>query len=49
MQHASGDYVPELKSQGFEISIVRTGNPHENAMMGSFLKTLKYEEVYLCE
>ena len=25
------------------------GNPYENAMMESFFKTLKYEEVYLCE
>jgi len=26
-----------------------TGNPYENAMMESFFKTLKHEEVYLCE
>ena len=26
-----------------------TGNPYENAIMESFFKTLKYEEVYLCE
>ena len=25
------------------------GNPYENAMMESFFKTLKYEEVYLIE
>jgi hypothetical protein len=25
------------------------GNVYENAMMESFFKTLKYEEVYLCE
>jgi len=25
------------------------GNPYENARMESFFKTLKYEEVYLCE
>jgi transposase InsO family protein len=24
-------------------------NPYENAMMESFFKTLKYEEVYLCQ
>ena len=29
--------------------MARTGNPYENAMMESFFKTLKYEEVYLCE
>jgi len=49
VQYASGDYVAELKSHGFEISMAQTGNPYENAMMESFFKTLKYEEVYLCE
>jgi putative transposase len=49
VQYASGDYVDELKSHGFEISMARAGNPCENAMMESFFKTLKYEEVYLCE
>ena len=49
VQYASGDYVDELKNHGFEISMARTGNPYENARMESFLKTLKYEEVYLCE
>ena len=29
--------------------MARAGNPYENAMMESFFKTLKYEEVYLCE
>ncbi len=33
----------------FEVSMARTGNPYENAMMESFFKTLKYEEVNLCE
>jgi len=49
VQYASGDYVAELKSHGFEISMARAGNPYENAMVESFFKTLKYEEVYLCE
>jgi len=49
VQYASGDYVAELKSHGFEISMARAGNPYENAMMESFFKTLKCEEVYLCE
>jgi transposase InsO family protein len=49
VQYASGDYVAELKSHGFEISMARAGNPYENARMESFFKTLKYEEVYLCE
>jgi len=29
--------------------MARAGNPYENAMMESFFKTLKYEEVYLYE
>ncbi len=49
VQYASGEYVEELKSHGFEISMARVGNPYENAVMESFFKTLKYEEVYLCE
>ena len=49
VQYASGDYVAEFKSHGFEISMARAGNPYENAVMESFFKTLKHEEVYLCE
>jgi transposase InsO family protein len=49
VQYASSEYVDELKSHGFEISMARTGNPYDNAMMESFFKTLKYEEVNLCE
>ena len=49
VQYASGDYVAELKSYGFIVSMARVGNPYENVMMESFFKTLKYEEVYLCE
>ena len=49
MQYASSEYVDELKRHGFQISMTRTGNPYENAMMEGFFKTLKYEEVYLWE
>jgi transposase InsO family protein len=49
VQYASHEYVDELKSCGFEISMAHVGNPYENAIMESFFKTLKYEEVYLCE
>jgi putative transposase len=49
VQYASSEYVDELKRHGFLISMARTGNPYENAIMESFFKTLKYEEVYLCE
>ena len=49
MQYASEEYTEEIKSYGFVISMARTGNPYENATMESFFKTLKHEEVYLCE
>ena len=49
VQYASSEYVDELKSHEFKISMARMGNPYENAMMESFFKTLKYEEVYLCD
>jgi len=49
VQYASSEYTDELKRYGFEISMARVGNPYENAMMESFFKTLKHEEVYLWE
>jgi len=49
VQYASNEYVDELKRHGFEISMAHAGNPYENAMMESFFKTLKHEEVNLCE
>ncbi len=49
MQYASSEYIDELKSHGFESSMAQRGNPYVNAMMESFIKTLKYEEVYLGE
>jgi transposase InsO family protein len=49
VQYASEEYRAELRNYGFEISMARAGNPYENARMESFFKTLKYEEVYLCE
>jgi len=49
VQYASDEYVAELQGRGFLVSMARAGNPYENAMMESFFKTLKYEEVYLCE
>jgi len=49
VQYASGEYMEELKRHGFLVSMARVGNPYDNAMMESFFKTLKYEEVNLCE
>jgi len=49
VQYASTEYVGELARHGFSISMARRGNPYENAVMESFFKTLKQEEVYLYE
>ena len=49
VQYASEEYIRELKRHGFVVSMSRTGNPYDNAMMESFFKTLKQEEVYLYE
>jgi len=46
-QYCSSVYVDRLQSHGFAISMSRSGNPYENARAESFIKTLKYEEVYL--
>ena len=34
---------------GIQISLSRRGNPYDNAKAESFMKTLKYEEVYRSE
>lgn len=49
VQYASQAYTNLLQAYGIRISMSRTGNPYDNAQAESFIKTLKYEEVYLCE
>ena len=49
VQYAAGDYVDTLRASGLEISMARKGNPYDNAVAESFMKTLKAEEVYLGE
>lgn len=46
VQYASNDYTSLLKGHGAKISMSRKGNPYDNAACESFMKTLKYEEVY---
>ena len=46
VQYASKDYVALLTEHEILISMSRRGNPYDNAQAESFLKTLKYEEVY---
>jgi len=47
VQYACDEYIKVLKEAGFNLSMSRKGNPYDNAMMESFIKTLKQEEVYL--
>jgi putative transposase len=46
VQYASKEYTDMLKEHGVRISMSRSGNPYDNAKCESFMKTLKYEEVY---
>src|SRR5437667_6298566 len=49
VQYASADYTELLTEHGIQISMRRRGNPYDNAQAESFMKTLKYEEVYRTE
>ena len=46
VQYASESYTNLLKQHHATISMSRKGNPYDNAACESFMKTLKYEEVY---
>jgi putative transposase len=46
VQYASGSYTELLKDREITISMSRKGNPYDNAACESFMKTLKYDEVY---
>jgi transposase InsO family protein len=46
VQYASLDYTGMLQQHQAIISMSRKGNPYDNAACESFMKTLKYEEVY---
>jgi putative transposase len=45
-QYASRDYIELLEANQIRISMSRRGNPWDNAACESFMKTLKYQEVY---
>jgi putative transposase len=47
VQYAATDYVAILHEQKIEISMSRTGNPYDNAKAERFMRTLKYEEIYM--
>ncbi len=48
-QYASLDYTSRLTENRIAISMSRKGTPQDNAFAESFMKTLKYEEVYMTE
>jgi len=47
VQYASYEYVALLHQHQIQISMSRTGNPYDNAKAERFMRTLKYEEVYM--
>jgi putative transposase len=47
VQYAATDYTQMLDDHQIRISMSRRGNPYDNAQCERFMKTLKYEEVYL--
>ena len=49
VQYASREYTQLLSNYHIQISMSRSGNPWDNAACESFIKTLKYEEVYRSE
>lgn len=47
VQYACGEYVALLSEYGIRPSMSRAGTPYDNAKCERFIKTLKYEEVYV--
>jgi transposase InsO family protein len=46
-QYACRDYVELLLQHNIQISMSRPANPYDNAKAERFMRTLKYEEVYM--
>ena len=49
VQYASADYVSLLVKHQIRVSMSRVGNPYDNARAERFMRTLKYEEVFLSD
>jgi len=49
VQYASVEYTGLLEERGIKISMSRRGNAYDNAKAERFMRTLKYEEVYMFE
>jgi len=48
-QYCAAEYVALLLKHQIRISMSRTGNPYDNAKAERFMRTVKYEEVYLAD
>lgn len=48
-QYAAAPYVSLLVKHQIRISMSRTANPYDNAKAERFMRTVKYEEVYLAD
>jgi putative transposase len=48
-QYAATQYVSLLIKHQLRISMSRTGNPYDNAKAERFMRTIKYEEVYMAD
>jgi putative transposase len=46
-QYLCTEYVEKLNARKFHISCSAKGNPYDNAWTESFMKTLKYEEIFM--
>ncbi|MCH7819339.1 MAG: IS3 family transposase [Candidatus Marinimicrobia bacterium] len=49
VQYAAGKYIEILKQHGIIVSMSRKGNPYDNTIIESFIKTLKHEKILLNE
>jgi transposase InsO family protein len=49
VQYASHEYTGLLEEHGIKISMSRRGNAYDNARAERFMRTLKYEQVYMFE
>jgi transposase InsO family protein len=49
VQYLCDAYVAKLEEHGFHKSCSAKGNPYDNAWTESFMKTLKYDEIYMRE
>jgi len=49
VQYACHEYVELLREREIRPSMSRAGVPYDNAICERFMKTLKYEEVYVKE